>query len=147
MRRQLSVAAAILDHMDSDKHLATIDALCTADLSAEYSGSDLFLAGPGYRIVRLVDMDDLHVLREWISQVLNARWGEQHDPWGMPTLRVRSDRGEDIPEPWLAASIHMEQLNLWQPPGTERWIALGIADRDETDEAHLLAVASDIDPV
>ena len=146
MRRQLSVAAAILDHMDMDKHLATIDALCTADLSAEYSGSDLFLAGSGYRIVRLVDVD-VHVLGEWISQVLNARWGEQRDPWGMPTLRVRVNRGEDIPEPWLATSILTEQLNLWQPPGTERWIALGIADRGQTDEAHLLAVASDIDPV
>ncbi|MGW2719726.1 hypothetical protein [Streptomyces sp. NPDC001492] len=133
--------------MDMDKHLATIDALCTADLSAEYIGSDLFLAGSGYRIVRLVDVDDVHVLGEWISQVLNARWGEQHHPWGMPTLRVRIDRGEDIPEPWLATSILTQQLNLWQLPGTERWIALGIADRGETEEARLLAVASDIDPV
>ncbi|MFC8515301.1 hypothetical protein [Streptomyces sp. NPDC057257] len=138
--------------MDSDKHLAKLDALCSADLTAEYTESDLYLAGPGYRIVRLVvtqaeTVDDLHAYGLYISQALNARWGEQHDPWGMLTLRVRDERGEDIPEPWLATSRLMDQLYLWQPPGTDRWIALGVADRPPAEGPHLLAVAADIAPV
>lgn len=32
-------------------------------------------------------------------------------------------------------------------PGSDRWIALGVGYRDTTDEVHVLAVASDIDPV
>jgi hypothetical protein len=40
-----------------------------------------------------------------------------------------------------------DDLDLWQPPGSDRWIALAVGYRDDTDEVHVLAVASDIDPV
>jgi hypothetical protein len=165
---QLSVAAGLLDHMDSEKYLARLDSLCTEDLSGMvHSESAVLMAGPGYRIVplevshgtltgdasqRLDTVEDFHALKEHIARVLNDRWAEHRPPWGMGTLRVRLDRGEEIPEPWAVMSVLVDELNLWQRggvdgrEGSDRWIALGIADRDETDEISLLAVASDIAP-
>lgn len=39
------------------------------------------------------------------------------------------------------------RLSVAAVPRRGRWFALGVAYRDETDEVHVLAVASDIDPV
>lgn len=35
---------------------------------------------------------------------------------------------------------------LWEAGGTGRWIALAVADRDETDEVQLLAVVTEKAP-
>lgn len=146
--------------MDSEKYLAAIESLCAADLAGGHDESDAFLSGPGYRVVPLAaapwaddpgeqedQVADLHALRDHISQRLNDRWGDQHPLWGMVTLRTRVDRGEEIVDPWAALSVLVDDLLLWQRPGSDRWIALGVADRGESDEARLLATASDIDPV
>ncbi|MGW0334930.1 hypothetical protein ACWD0J_24185 [Streptomyces sp. NPDC003011] len=147
--------------MDSATYLARIDSLCTGDLAAAHGESDAFMAGPGYRIESLAAshelptddaarrapvVEDFHALKEHMSLMLNARWGEQQSPWWMGTIVVRIDRGEPIPEPWATVSALVDELNLWQPPGTERWLALGVADRDLDDEVHLLAVVTDTDP-
>ena len=99
-------------------------------------------AGP-----RMAIVEDFYALKSRIGQELDDRWGRQQLPWGMATLKVRLDRGEEIPEPWFTTSIVTDDLDLWQPPGSDRWIALGVGYRDESDEVHVLAVASDIDPV
>ncbi|MFD3618140.1 hypothetical protein ACFWWT_23435 [Streptomyces sp. NPDC058676] len=147
--------------MDSAKYVAKLDSLCTEDLSEARGGSDLFMAGPGYRIVslavshglrtsdaslRVETAEDVQALKDRLAQEMHHRWGEQRPTWGMVTLRVRAERGEEIPEPWATMSILVEELDLWQPVGTERWIALGVADKDDADEVHVLAVASDTDP-
>ncbi|WP_020140492.1 hypothetical protein [Streptomyces sp. 351MFTsu5.1] len=148
--------------MDSAKYLAAIDSLCARDLTAADGGSGVYLSGPGYRIESLevshglrdgdaaprrAAVGDFHALKSRIAQELDHRWGRQHQLWGMCTLTVRLERGEAIPEPWRLTSIVTDDLSLWQPPGSDRWIALGVACKDESDEIHVLAVASDIDPV
>ncbi|MEU9167954.1 hypothetical protein AB0D34_09175 [Streptomyces sp. NPDC048420] len=148
--------------MDSAKYLAAIDSLCVRDLAAADGGSGAYRSGPGYRIEsleashgtragdasrRMAAVQDFYALRSRIAQELDDRWGRQHQPWGMGTLTVRLERGEQIPDPWNMTSILTDDLNLWQPPGSDRWIALGVAYKDESDEVHVLAVASDIDPV
>lgn len=148
--------------MDSAKYLAAIDSLCVRDLSAADGESGAYRSGPGYRIEsleashglrdgdpapRMAAVGDFYALKSGIAQALDDRWGRQQLPWGMITLKTRLDRGEEIPEPWLTTSIVADDLDLWQPPGSDRWIALGVGYRDETDEVHVLAVVSDIDPV
>jgi hypothetical protein len=147
--------------MDTATYLAGIDSLCTGDLTTEHGESDAFMAGSRYRIVSLAAshgsptgdvserqqrVDDLHALKEHIALTLNARWGDQQPPWWMGTLVVRIDRGEEIPEPWATVSALVDELGLWQPPGTDRWLALGVADGDLDDEVHLLALVTDVDP-
>ncbi|MFF1303545.1 hypothetical protein [Streptomyces sp. NPDC058307] len=105
--------------MDSAKYLAAIDSLCARGLTAA-DGEPPYGVGPGYRSSR---------------------------PGGTGTLRVHGERGDEIPEPWAMTSRVADDLGLWQPPGEDRWIALGVDYRDETDEVHVLAVASDIDPL
>jgi hypothetical protein len=146
--------------MDSAKYLARIDSLCTGDLATEHGGSDVLMEGPGYCIVtlevspgswtgdpaqRVQTVEDFHALKDHISVHLDIRWGAQQ-PWWMGTLVVRIDRGEPIPEPWATISTLVDELNLWQPTGTDRWIALGVLEGDMDDEVHLLALATETDP-
>jgi hypothetical protein len=143
--------------MDSAKYLARIDSLC----SAGHSESDVVMAGPGYRVASLEvshgpvtgdaaelvqAVEDFHALKDHIAQRLDERWGAQQPRWGMQTLRIRSDRGEEIPEPWATVSAFVDELDLWQAHDGTHWIALGVADRDQSDEVQLLAVVTDIDP-
>jgi hypothetical protein len=149
-----------LDHTDSAKHVDIIESLRSADLSAEHEELDVYLAGPGYLVVTLAvnhgppEQDagdavtavrDLHAWKDHISEMLNGRWGDQHLPWPMLTLTVRAGRGEEIPEPWAVMSTLVDELRPWQPPGTERWIGLGVADRED-GVSRLLVVASDVYP-
>ncbi|MET7737176.1 hypothetical protein ABZT02_38500 [Streptomyces sp. NPDC005402] len=148
--------------MDSAKYLAAIDSLCARDLTAADGESDAYRSGPGYRIeslevshgtrtgdatLRMAAVADFYALKSSIARQLDDRWGRKQPLWGMGTLKLRCERGEEIPEPWNTTSIVTDDLDLWQPPGSDRWIALGVGYRDETDEVHVLAVASDIDPV
>ena len=147
--------------MDIAEYLAVIDRLRAREFPAERGRSDLVVGGPGYFLAELeashglrLDCaerragaaDDFHALKEALSQALDARMGERQEPWGMLTLRVRRARGEAIPEPWSDLSLHTDELNLWGPDDTGRWLAIGVADRDRADEIHLLAVVTDMDP-
>ncbi|AXG52597.1 hypothetical protein SLCG_1442 [Streptomyces lincolnensis] len=147
--------------MDSAKHLARIDSLCSADLAAEHGGPDVVVAGPGYCVVSLEishgsrtgdqadrpdTVDDVQAWKEHITLLLDGRWGPQQLPWGLGTLVLRIERGEEIPESWATMSALVDELNLWQPHGTDRWVALGVADRDPADEARLLALVTETDP-
>ncbi|MEU6092404.1 hypothetical protein ABZ865_37645 [Streptomyces sp. NPDC047085] len=146
--------------MDIAKCLTVIDLLSAREFPAEDSRSDLGTAGPGYSMavletsrgmsaaepwVRERAAADMHALREAIAQRLNDRWGEQ-PPWGQLTVRLRMGRGEAIPEPWASLSLHTDELDVWRAEEAGRWVALGVADRDGTDEIRLLATVTEIDP-
>ncbi|WP_330236940.1 hypothetical protein [Streptomyces sp. NBC_00566] len=118
------------------RHLAAIDRLRARDLPA---------GGAGHHTVELqtglpgTASDDFHALREAVAQCLGARWGEA-PPWGQLTLRLRLARGERIPEPWASLCLRTDELDVWQAGGV--WLAIGVADRDEADEIHLLATVT-----
>jgi hypothetical protein len=88
---------------------------------------------------------DFAAWKEAIAQRLNDRWGEG-ERWGLLTIGVRIERGEEIPQPWALLSDLVHEVYLWQADGTGRWVALGVAERDETDEIRLLAAVTDVDP-
>ncbi|WP_262061838.1 hypothetical protein [Streptomyces sp. STR69] len=132
------------------KHLATIDRLCAQEFPAEPSTSGRCTAGPGYFTVELetdqeLTADDFDALRQGIAERLNDRLGEQL-PWGQLTMMVRMERGEEIPEPWARLAVRTDALDVWQTPDTGRWIALGVADRDDQDEIQLLVTVTETDP-
>ncbi|MEV6591440.1 hypothetical protein [Streptomyces acidicola] len=144
--------------MDIERYLAAIDELCSRPFPAEHGRSDVGLAGPGYFIAELATShgartadavertgtaEDFHDVKEAISEQLNSRWGRQQPPWGMLTLRVRIDRGEAIPEPWNTSSHVVDELNVWQADGSGRWVAVGVADREQDDEIRLLAIVTE----
>ncbi|WP_427923915.1 hypothetical protein [Streptomyces sp. cg40] len=132
------------------KHLAAIDRLCAQEFPAEPSASGRCAAGPGHFTVELetdqeLTADDVDALRQGLAERLNDRLGEQL-PWPQLTVRVRMERGEEIPEPWAALADRTNALNVWEAQDTGRWIALGVADRDEEDAIRLLVAVTDIDP-
>lgn len=156
--------------MSLDQHLAAIGLLCSHPLPVGHDGpsggmpgipaTPGHLAGPGYRIVTLEagpgayggggagreqEADDLDAQREGLARILDERWGPGQT-WGTLTPAVRLARGEEIPEPWAALTHLVDQLRLWQCATDGRWVGLGLADRDGTDEVRLLAAVTDIDP-
>ncbi|HZX36816.1 MAG TPA: hypothetical protein VFF37_00495 [Streptomyces sp.] len=149
--------------MDIVRYLATIDLLRARELPRQRDRSVVGMEGPGYHLIDLAmseglrtdddgsrrarTAEDFHDRGEELTGELNDRWGRQHHPWGMVTLRERIARGEEIPEPWAMLSVLVDELELWQPDGRGRWVAVGVADRDESDEIRLLAVVTDVDPV
>jgi hypothetical protein len=147
--------------MTIDQHLATIDRLCAREFPEQRGRSDVGFGGPGFHIAELTaslgllgtgdgaarerTAEDLDAWKEAIAQRLNDRWG-QGQRWGMLTVGVRRARGEEIPQPWALLGDLVHEVYLWQADGTGRWVALGVAERDETDEIRLLAVVTDTDP-
>ncbi|MBG0856986.1 hypothetical protein I2W78_35340 [Streptomyces spinoverrucosus] len=142
--------------MNIARCLDTIDRLCSRPFPAEHGRSDVGREGPGYYITELGAADpqcahgertaeDVEAFREGIAQLLDERWGAK-PLWGMLTLRVRGERGEEIPEPWASISAQADDLYVWEATGTGRWVALGIAHGDEADPARLLAVVTEVDP-
>ncbi|MEU3251061.1 hypothetical protein [Streptomyces sp. NPDC006997] len=140
--------------MNIARCLEAIDRLCSRPFPAEHGWSDVGRGGPGYWLAELAagaaDMgehtaDDVEAYREGIAQRLDARWGAA-PPWGTVTLRVRGERGEEIPEPWATVSVLVDEVSLWQDTGTGRWIALGVTDRGDTEAPRLLTVVTDTDP-
>ncbi|MFB7507098.1 hypothetical protein [Streptomyces broussonetiae] len=146
--------------MDIAKCLSVIESLCAGELPPEGGRSGPGAAGAGYRTVELETSDgtradrvrapertaeDFQACREAMAQRLDHRWGLR-TPWGQLTVRVRMSRGEEIPEPWATLGLLTDDLDLWQVPGTGRWVALGVAGRDEADVPRLLATVTEIPP-
>ncbi|MFF9092688.1 hypothetical protein ACF1AX_06200 [Streptomyces sp. NPDC014802] len=147
--------------MDSAQHLAVIDQLCSRAFPGQRGPTDVGTAGPGWFIAELATSHglregdpgerepaaaDFHALKDAVARALDRRRGAHQRPWGTQGLRLRAGWGEEIPEPWGTVSVRVEELELWDPDDTGRWIALGVADRDAHDEIQLLAVVTDIDP-
>ncbi|MBQ1088717.1 hypothetical protein [Streptomyces sp. B93] len=140
--------------MNIARCLETIDRLCSRPFPEEHGWSDVGRGGPGYFVAELGSgagecgehtADDVDAYREGIAQRLDDRWGAG-PPWGMLTLRVRGERGEEIPEPWATVSVLADQVRLWRAVGTDRWVALGVTGEDGTHAARLFAVVTDMAP-
>ncbi|MGW1540633.1 hypothetical protein ACWCPM_10375 [Streptomyces sp. NPDC002309] len=145
--------------MNIARCLDTIDRLCSRPFPSEHGRSDVCRGGPRYHLVELGEWgatdpgcahgehtaDDVEAFREGIAQRLDERWGAR-PLWGMLTLRVRAERGEEIPEPWASVSVLADDLRIWEAAGTGRWIALGTAPGDGTAPARLLAVVTEVAP-
>ncbi|MEU9641019.1 hypothetical protein [Streptomyces sp. NPDC048188] len=140
--------------MDIARHLALIDELCFRPFPAEHGPSDEGTAGPGYFTAvlesshglgggsdparRAATVEQYEKDRDALYERLARRWGET-DPWNLQTVLLRTER-EEIPEPWAGLSARADTACLWEAEGTGRWVAVAVADRDETDEVRLLAV-------
>ncbi|WEO98778.1 hypothetical protein A6P39_034700 [Streptomyces sp. FXJ1.172] len=146
--------------MDIAKCLSVIGSLCAGELPLEDGGSQAGAAGAGYRTVELETShetredlartrertaEDFQACRDAIAERLDHRWGRRA-LWGQLTVRVRLSRGEEIPEPWATLALLTDELDLWQEPETGRWVALGVAHRDEADETRLLATVTETPP-
>lgn len=139
--------------------LDTIDRLCSRPFPARHGRSDVGRGGPGYHMAEMgewgvtdpdcaqgeLTADDVEAFREGIAQRLDERWGA-HPLWAMLTLRVRAERGEEIPEPWASVSVVADDLRIWEVSGTGRWVALGVTRADGTAPARLLAVVTEVAP-
>ncbi|WP_055491396.1 hypothetical protein [Streptomyces sp. TP-A0356] len=146
--------------MTIDQLLATIDLLCTREFPTRHGGSDVGFGGPGFHVAELEvsvglatgdgaererTAEDFDAWKEALALRLDGRWG-QGQRRGLLTVGVRIARGEEIPEPWATLSDLVDEVYLWQANGTNRWVALGVAERDATDEIRLLAAVTDRDP-
>ncbi|MET9442167.1 hypothetical protein [Streptomyces sp. NPDC006610] len=131
--------------------LDTIDRLCSRPFPAEHGWSDVGRGGPGYFITELgpdaadLTADDVEACREAMAERLNERWGGAPS-WATLTLRVRGERGDDIPEPWATLGAQVDEAYLWQAAGTGRWVAVGVVARAGTEAGSLLAVVTETDP-
>jgi hypothetical protein len=151
--------------MNIAQHIALIDELCLRPFPAEHgppgdgTGGPGRTGGPGQGVVvlesshglrggdraeRAVTVGQYEKCRDALCERLVPRWGET-DPWNLQTVLLRTDT-EEIPEPWATLSARARVAYLWDAEGTGRWIALAVADRDETDEVQLLAVVTEQAP-
>ncbi|CAM5555954.1 hypothetical protein SVIOM342S_08874 [Streptomyces violaceorubidus] len=79
--------------------------------------------------------------RDALYERLARRWGET-DPYNLQTVLLRTER-EEIPEPWAALSARARVgTSLGGRRAPAGWVAVAVADRDETDEVRLLAVVT-----
>ncbi|MFB6548655.1 hypothetical protein [Streptomyces sp. NPDC056405] len=145
--------------MDIARHIALIDELCFRPFPAEHGPSAGGAGGPGHFVAvlesshglrggdqgeRAVTVGQYEKYRDALYERLAPRWGET-DPWNLQTVLLRTE-AEDIPEPWAGLSARAGVAYLWEAEGTGRWVAVAVADRDETDEVQLLAVVTEQAP-
>ncbi|MEJ1198607.1 MULTISPECIES: hypothetical protein [unclassified Streptomyces] len=145
--------------MDIARHIALIDELCFRPFPAEHGPSTGGAGGPGHFVAvlesshglrggdqgeRAVTVEQYEKYRDGLYERLAPRWGET-DPWNLQTVLLRTDE-EEIPEPWAGLSARAGVAYLWEAAGTGRWVAVAVADRDETDEVRLLAVVTEQAP-
>ncbi|GGQ71224.1 hypothetical protein [Streptomyces flaveolus] len=145
--------------MNIAQHIALIDELCFRPFPAEHGPSGDGAGGPGRVVVvlesshglrggdraeRAVTVEQYEKCRDALHERLATRWGET-DPWNLQTVLLRTE-AEEIPEPWATLSARARVAYLWDAEGTGRWIAVAVADRDETDEVQLLAVVTEQAP-
>ncbi|MFI7502785.1 hypothetical protein ACIBVL_30800 [Streptomyces sp. NPDC049687] len=120
---------------------------------------DSYLAGTGHRTaalatshglvaadaaVRLAETERFHEEKEDLAGRLTERWGQPYH-LGLQTVRLRT-AAEEIPEPWAELSLRVGDVYLWRAEEHARWVVLGVADLDPSDEIQLLLVVTDTDP-
>lgn len=145
--------------MDIARHIALIDELCFRPFPAEHGPSDGGAGSPGHFTAvlesshglrggagaqRAVTVEQYEKVRDALYERLAPRWGET-DPFSLQTVLLRTER-EEISEPWAELSARARVAYLWEAQGTGRWVAVAVADRDETDEVQLLAVVTEQAP-
>jgi hypothetical protein len=141
--------------MNIARHMALIDELCFRPFAAEHSASEAGEGGPGYHVVvlesshgdggtRAATVEQFEKYRDALYEPLATRWGET-DPLNLQTTLLRTEQ-EEIPAPWASLSARARVAYLWEAEGTGRWVAVAVADREETDDVKLLAVVTEIAP-
>lgn len=145
--------------MNIARHIALIDELCFRPFPAEHGPSDVGFGAPGHHVAvlesgpgpsdgdpadRAVAVDEYEKGRDAVYEVLASRWGDV-SPFNLRTVLLRTER-EEIPEPWAGLCARAEVAWLWEVPGTGRWVAVAVADRDPGDELRLLAVVTETAP-
>ncbi|MGN9761574.1 hypothetical protein [Streptomyces sp. SD31] len=141
--------------MNIARHLALIDELCFRPFVAEHTSWDGGDSGPGYHAVvlessrgdcgtRAATVEQHEKCRDALYEQFASRWGET-DPYNLQTVVLRTAQ-EEIPQPWVSLSARARLAYLWEAEGTGRWVAVAVADRDETDDVQLLAVVTEVDP-
>ncbi|MCX4452523.1 hypothetical protein OG585_07135 [Streptomyces sp. NBC_01340] len=146
--------------MDITHWLATIDLLCARDFPAEHGRTDVGTGGPGYHIAELQTSGDFweddgtereeteaqyECDRDGLGERLTERWGAP-DVISLESTFERAQDDEDIPEPWASLSSHVPNVQLWRPPKTGRWMALGVSQWDKELPFQLLATVTEIAP-
>ncbi|MEU3900821.1 hypothetical protein [Streptomyces sp. NPDC045251] len=131
--------------MDIARHIALIDELCFRPFPAEHGHFVAVLESShglrdGDQGERAATEEQYEKYRDALHERFATRWGEP-EPWNLQTVLLRTER-EEIPEPWAALSARARLASLWEAEGTGRWVALAVADLDETDEVQLLAVVT-----
>ncbi|WP_217250484.1 hypothetical protein [Streptomyces sp. AC602_WCS936] len=131
--------------MDIARRIALIDELCFRPFPAEHGHFVAVLESShglrdGDQGERAATVEQYEKYRDALHERLATRWGET-EPWNLQTVLLRTER-EEIPEPWAALSARARLASLWEAEGTGRWVALAVADLDETDEVQLLALVT-----
>ncbi|MFE0807288.1 hypothetical protein ACFW34_07360 [Streptomyces sp. NPDC058848] len=131
--------------MDIARHIALIDELCFRPFPAEHGHFVAVLeSSHGLREGDQGEwgptVEQYEKYRDALHERFATRWGET-EPWNLQTVLLRTER-EEIPEPWAALSARARLAHLWEAEGTGRWVAVAVADLDETDEVQLLAVVT-----
>jgi len=145
--------------MDIVQYLTTINLLCSRAFPAKHGRAGVVREGPGFYIVELETSHGLRAgdaserapaverfreLMDAIGDGLTESWGPSGH-LGLQTVQLRT-AVEQIPEPWAHLSQRVGDIYLWEVRENGRWVALGVADRDPTDEIQLLAVVTETDP-
>ncbi|GHC18479.1 hypothetical protein GCM10010308_37720 [Streptomyces vinaceusdrappus] len=145
------MAAGLLDGMDIARHIALIDELCFRPFPAEHGHFVAVLESShglrdGDQGERAATVEQYERYRDALHERLASRRGETEPwnlrtVWNLQTVLLRTER-EEIPEPWAALSARARLAHLWEAEGTGRWVAVAVADADESDEVQLLAVVT-----
>ncbi|MFC7894768.1 hypothetical protein [Streptomyces sp. NPDC057381] len=137
--------------MDIARHIALIDELCFRPFPAEHGHFVAVLESShglrdGDQGERAATVDQYEKYRDALRERYATRW-EETEPWNpqsvwnLQTVLLRTER-EEIPEPWAALSARARVAHLWEAEEAGRWVAVAVADVDESDEVQLLAVVT-----
>ncbi|MFF5103571.1 hypothetical protein [Streptomyces sp. NPDC000134] len=148
--------------MDFARHIALITELCSRPFPAGHGPSGVGSAGGagGHHLAvlrtshglrggdpaeRAVTVEQYEKERDALDALLAERWGES-EILNLQTVLLRTERAEEIPEPWAGLSARARVAYLREVTGTGRWVALAVADRDPADEVSLLAAVTQTAP-
>ncbi|MBV2357237.1 hypothetical protein KUM39_23155 [Streptomyces sp. J2-1] len=145
--------------MDIVRDLAVIDRLCLREFPEAYGRTDVGAGGPGYLIAELRTSGDFYeddgsdgeetaaqfeAERDALGLLLAERWGETH-AFGLGGVFLRSQEGENIPEPWATLAAHVPDVQAWHTD-SGRWVALGVSHWGAELPLQLLAVVTETEP-
>ncbi|NLU73453.1 hypothetical protein HCC61_12325 [Streptomyces sp. HNM0575] len=139
-------------------HLATIDRLRARDFPARPRRDVHVVSGPGYHTVELATSEEFWeddgtarpAAEEQYEAECGALCGLLTGRWGEPQLvglggaLLRSEEGEEIPEPWRTLCGSVPYVELWWAEG--RWIAVGVSRQGPELPLQLIAAVTVNDP-
>ncbi|MEV5874816.1 hypothetical protein AB0L75_11385 [Streptomyces sp. NPDC052101] len=146
--------------MDIATCLTVIDSLCAGEFPAAHGRTEHGESGPAFHMAALETSGDFseddgpgreetaaqyEADRDALAERMAQRWGPAQYI-SLYSVLERTTLGEDIPQPWAGLGGHVPDVMLWQPPGTGRWLALGVSQWTGHAPFQLLAVVTTVDP-